>query len=248
MQCFARPFLNLGIRVCSAWKANAVPVIEYAVSQILLANKGFYQLTRLIRKNRESAEDFFTHFKGNYRAKVGILGDGAIGGGVIDELLRHNLNVFVYSITMTSEQAKAKGVRLAGLEEIFSTCDVISNHLANNEETKGIINGKLLLSLPDYATFINTGRGAQVDESALLEVLKKNRTLTAVLDVTYPELPERKSELYTLDNVFLTPHIAGSNGFEIERLAVCMVEEYTRIIKNEPPIYEITKKMLEKMA
>jgi phosphoglycerate dehydrogenase-like enzyme len=90
VQAFARPFIERGIRVFSAWQANALPVVEYAVSQILLANKGFYQSTVRMRENgKKAASSFFKHYPGNYNAKVGILGDGAIGAKVIRELLRH---------------------------------------------------------------------------------------------------------------------------------------------------------------
>lgn len=69
------------------------------------------------------------------------------------------LDIYVFSITMTEEKAENLGVKLAGLDKIFEECDVISNHLANNEKTKGIIGKTLLSKLKDYSTFINTGRG-----------------------------------------------------------------------------------------
>ena len=248
VQAFARPFLERGIRVFSAWIANALPVVEYAVSQILLANKGFYSLIRKTRKDYKGASEYFKNYKGNFDAKVGVLGDGAIGSRVIDRLLSYDLDVHVYSITMTKEQAGQKGVTLATLDEIFQECDVISNHLASNALTKGIINRKLLESMKDYSTFINTGRGAQVDEQALIDVLSKNPTITAVLDVTVPEPPVDGSPLYALDNVFLTPHIAGSAGDEVKRMAEFMAEESEMLACGQQTRYEVTLKMLETMA
>ena len=248
VQSFARPFIERSVRVISAWQANAVPVVEYAVSQILLANKGFYQLIGKTRKDYREAAQFFKGYKGNFGAKVGILGDGAIGSCVIDELLRYKLDVYVFSITMTEQVAKQKGVRLSTLDEIFSECDVISNHLANNKQTEKMISRELLFKMRDYSTFINTGRGAQVDEQALIEVMESNPTLTAVLDVTYPEPPKKDSKLYSLDNVFLTPHIAGSAGDEVRRMAEYVADECERFKTGEPLRYEVTAKMLETMA
>lgn len=248
VQAFARPYLKKGVRVFSAWRANAIPVVEYAVAQIVLANKGFYQTAHRTKADYAQGAEFFRHYKGNYDAKIGILGDGAIGAEVIKRLKEMHLDIYVYSITMTKERAKSLGVKLASLEEIFAECDVISNHLANNEKTQGIINQALLSKLKDYSTFINTGRGAQVDEAALIEKLQANLTVTAVLDVTYPEPPKEDSPLFALRNVILTPHIAGSAGLEVRRMADYMLAESKRFKNGEPCLYEVTLEMLKTMA
>lgn len=248
VQNFARGFLNLGVKVFSAWVANAIPVMEFTVSQILLANKGFFQGLFRIREDYQSAKEFCSNYIGNYNSKIGILGDGAIGTLVIDELLRHHLDVYVYSITMTQEMAKERGVHLCSLKEIFSTCNVISNHLANNEKTVGIINRNLIFSMKDYTTFINTGRGAQIDEDALIECLENNDTITAVLDVTNPEPPLKNSKLYSLPNVIMSPHMAGSYGREVERMAEYMYQEAKRYVKKQKTLYEVTLEMLNIMS
>lgn len=248
VQAFARPFLARGVRVFSAWRANALPVIEYSVSQILLANKGFFALSRRTQADRKAARKLFAAYPGNFGAKVGILGDGAIGSGVIAELLRHRLEILVFSITMSAERSAGLGVRLASLEEIFAECDVISNHLANNAQTVGMLNRALLSSMKPYATFINTGRGAQVDEDALCDKLEADPTVTAVLDVTFPEPPEAGSRLLTLPNVILTPHIAGSSGDEVRRMAEYMLEEAALFEAGKPTRYEVTPAMLDTMA
>ncbi|MCQ2399836.1 MAG: NAD(P)-binding domain-containing protein, partial [Clostridia bacterium] len=217
-------------------------------AQIVLANKGFFAMPNMVKADYKNAQKFFSSYKGNYKTKVGILGDGAIGSQVIDRLKAYRLEVYVYSIQMTEERAKEIGVKLSSLQEIFAECDVISNHLANNEQTKGIINAELIKSMKDYSTFINTGRGAQVDENALIEKLSSNPTVTAVLDVTCPEPPEKDSPLYTLNNVFLTPHIAGSSGNEVWRMAEYMLEESKRFVNGDKSLYEVSLKMLETMA
>lgn len=248
VQKFARPFLNRGVQVFSAWQANAVPVAEYTTAQVLLANKGFYQLSRRTAAGYADAKRYFRAFPGNYRARVGIIGDGAVGSLVIDALRRYELDIDVFSITMTEARAAELGVRLATLEQIFSECDVISNHLANNPQTVGMLNRALISRMKPYATFINTGRGAQVDEAALIDKLTADDTITAVLDVTDPEPPVAGSPLYTLPNVVLTPHIAGSAGNEVQRMGRYMAEESQRWLAGQPCRYEVTVGMLETMA
>ena len=70
----------------------------------------------------------------------------------------------------------------------------------------------------------------------------------AILDVTYPEPPEQDSELYTLANCILTPHIAGSSGNEVRRMGQYMEEEYESFVTNQPCKYEVTLEMLKTMA
>jgi len=248
VQFFARPFLNCGVKVFSAWAANGVPVAEYTVAQILLANKGFFQLCPMMRRQDDSAYRYKNNYPGNFGARIGIIGAGMIGKMVIKMLKRYQLEVVTFDPFLPEEKAAELGVKKCSLEELFATCQVVSNHLANNPQTVGMLNGKLFASMPAYATFLNTGRGAQVVEADLVEVLTKRPDLTAVLDVTFPEPPEKDHPFYHLPNCFLTPHIAGSSGDEVRRMAEYMVEEFNRYLRKEPCLYEVTEKMLETMA
>ena len=246
VQKFARPFLNCGIKVFSAWAANAVPVAEYTVAQIVLANKGFFKTMSFT--DRAAAKKEFENFPGNYNAKVGIIGAGMIGKMVIQRLKDYHLDVLVSSTSMTPEKAAELGVTKASMETIFAECSVVSNHLANNAQTVGVLNKALFEKMPPYATFINTGRGAQVVEPDLIDTLKSRPDLTALLDVTFLEPPEEGSELYTLPNCILTPHIAGSSGNEVRRMGAYMEAEYQSFTQGQPCKYEVSMEMLKTMA
>ena len=100
---------------------------------------------------------------------------------------------------------------------------------------------------PD-ATFINTGRGAQVDEKGLCVALLQKKDRTALLDVTHPEPPKPYSPLWYLPNVFMTPHIAGSLGQEVWRMADYMYKESVALTNNQPLQYEVIAEMLRTMA
>lgn len=248
VQAFARPFLARGVSVHSAWRANGIPVAEVTVSQIVLSNKGFYR--RRVRSRADwNNDDPQYHFPGNYGTKIGILGTGMIGSRVIELLAPYHLDILVFDPFLSDERATSLGVKKASMEEIFSSCNVVSNHIANKPETIGIISRDLLSRMGEYATFINTGRAAQVDMQALIDEMRSHPNRTAILDVTDPtEPPVDDSPLYTLDNVFLTPHIAGSIGYETHRLADFMYEEYKRISQGKEPQHTVTPKMLETMA
>ena len=249
VQYFAEPFLKRNIKVFSSWAANAIPVAEYTVAQIILANKGFYRLSREFKqKDYYTAKNQLSGFPGNYETKLGIIGAGMIGKKVIELLKNYNISIYVFDPFLPDEKAKDLNVTKTSLEEIFANCDVVSNHLANNEQTKGILNYNLFSRMKTNATFINTGRGAQVVENDLIKVLSDRPDITAILDVTFPEPPEKDSLFYTLDNCILTPHIAGSYSNEFRRLGDYMKDEFLLYSQNKPTHYEVTLKMLETMA
>lgn len=249
VQNFARAFLNCGVKVFSAWAANAVPVAEYTVAQIILANKGFYSSSRIMSSlGREAAAKNAGNYPGNYGAKIGIIGAGMIGKLVIEMLKIYKLNILVFDPFLSDEKAAALGVRKVSLEELFASCRVVSNHLANNAQTQGMLNYSHFSSMMKNATFLNTGRGAQVVEQDLIKVLSEREDITAILDVTFPEPPEEGSLFYSLPNCILTPHIAGSSGNEVHRMAEYMLEEFLRYKNNCPCLYEVTAEMLKTMA
>jgi len=96
--------------------------------------------------------------------------------------------------------------------------------------------------------FINTGRGAQVIEEDPIRALKEQPDRTALLDVTYPEPPEKDSPLWTMENVFLSPHIAGSMNNEVSRMGKYMADEYEALATGKACQYEVTLQILETMA
>lgn len=249
VQYFAKPFLDRGVRIFSAQKANAVPVADYTTAQILLANKGFFRTSSVMKtEGYSAAAREGAHYPGNYDTGIGILGAGAIGSLVIERLKALSLEVLVFDPFLPDERAALWGVRKTSLAEIFSSCRVISNHLANNAETRGLLDRRLFESTLPYTTFLNTGRGAQVVEQDLIDVLLVRPDLVAILDVTDPEPPVRGSLLYTLPNCLLTPHIAGSIGREVRRMSAFVLEEYRLFAAKQPCRGEITREMLEILA
>lgn len=249
VQAFARPFLACGVKVFSAWAANAVPVVEYTLAQIILANKGFFAHSREMKKgNREAGKVLKNGYPGNYGENVGIIGVGMIGSQVAERLKAYKLNVLAFDPFLSEEKAEKLGIKKTSLEELFSTCRVVSNHMANNEQTKGMLDYKYFSKMLPYSTFINTGRGAQVVEDDLVRILEERPDVTAILDVTYPEPPHEGHAFYTLPNCFLTPHIAGSLMNETHRMAEYIIDEYNRFKNGDPCLYEVSEKMLETMA
>ena len=249
VQYFARPFLESGVRIFSAASANGVPVAEYSAAQVVLANKGFYQAGRIYQsQGMKAARDYTALMSGNFGAKVGILGAGVIGRQVIRLLHNYRLELLVFDPFLPQEKAQELNVQKAELLEIFAECQTISNHLANNEKTRGMLDYSLFSRMKPGATFINTGRGAQVVEEDLIRALGEEPGRTAVLDVTDPEPVPEGHPFLSLPNVVLTPHIAGSMNEELGRMGIYMRDAFLCYQRGEPSPYEVTLPMLETMA
>ncbi|RST06796.1 hydroxyacid dehydrogenase [Streptomyces sp. WAC05374] len=223
-----------GIAVTSAAAANALPVAEYTLAAILLAGK------RVLRAARRYAElraehDWLSELadSGNHCRTVGIVGASRIGRRVLELLRPFDIHVLLYDPYLTPGEAAALGAVPVGLDELCSRADIVSVHAPQLPSTRHMIGAPQLALMPDGATLINTARGSLVDEGALLPHLTAGR-LHAVLDVTDPELPPPDSPLYTLPNVLLTPHIAGSLGNELHRMADHALDELERYAKGAP--------------
>ncbi|MBR2884011.1 MAG: hydroxyacid dehydrogenase [Clostridia bacterium] len=248
VQYFAKPFLESGVKVFSAFAANAVPVAEYTFAQITLAAKGYFQSAKYYRILPLLSYKFANTATGNFECKVGLIGLGAIGKMVADKLKALDVKVYGCDPFVSKEAAKELGVTLVDMETIFNECDIISNHLANKTELENIFNMKLFKRMKKHSTFINTGRGAQVAEYQLALSLLLHPSRTFVADVLKRETFPYISPIFWVPNAIITPHIAGSTGKEPQRMAYYMMEEMERFIANEPARYEVTLDSLARMA
>ena len=240
-------FWARNIPITSSYAANAVPVAEFAEAQMILALKRAWSHAAAVRASGRYTREGIA---GAYGSTVGIVSLGMIGQLLAKRLQSHDLHVLAYDPFFTQEQSDALNfhVRLCSLETLFAESEVVSLHTPSLPSTRGLITRQLLASLKPYATFINTSRGAVVDEPGLIEVLQQRPDLTALLDVTDPEPPVPGSPLYTLPNVFLTPHIAGSLAGECARMGELAVGECRRFLAGEPLRWAISREQAERMA
>lgn len=244
--CTTEAFWARNIPITSSYAANAVPVAEFTLAQILLCLKKTWQYALAIKRDQAYGANFT--LAGAYGSTVGIISLGMIGRLVCRHLQRFDVQVIAYDPFVTATDAAALGVALCSLEEIFQRADVVSLHTPWLPETVGLITGAHLATMKEGATFINTARGAVVREEEMITVLQARPDLLAILDVTYPEPPAAGSPLYTLPNVILTPHIAGSLGPECQRMGQLVVDELTRFLAGEPLQWAISREQAAVMA
>jgi phosphoglycerate dehydrogenase-like enzyme len=232
-------FWTRGIMVTSAYAMNAIPVSEFTLASILLSLKRTWYY--VLETKRLGAYPKGVKPPGAYGSKVGLISFGMIGRLVRERLRPFDLNVWVYDPFLTPEQAAEFNVTLVSLDDIFRHCDVVSLHTPWLKQTENMICGRHFELMKEGATFINTARGAIVNEPEMIEVLTRRPEVTAMLDVTWPEPPVAGSPLYSLPNVVLTPHIAGSQEHECRRMGQLMIDEFDRWTKGEPMRWVISK-------
>jgi phosphoglycerate dehydrogenase-like enzyme len=230
--CLTDAVWERGISVTSAIEANSLPVAEYTLATILFSLKHGWQLARQTREQRCFVDR--NGAPGCFGSTVGLVSLGRIARILLKLLEPLDLNVIVFDPFLGQEEAAALGVERVSLEELFHRSDVVSVHTPHTPETIGLLTGEHLASMKPGSTFINTSRGTIVRENELIEVASRRSDLQFVLDVTEPESPVSDSALYTLENVVLTPHIAGSAGGECRRMGRWMVQELERYIAGEP--------------
>ena len=231
-----------GIVVSSAYAANAIPVAEYALAATVLSLKHAWSLVCQTRAERNNAIPR-DNAPGCYGSTVGIVSLG-VSGRTYRKLLRpFDLRVLAYDPYLTPVEAQMLDVESVSIAELFRRSDVVSLHAPLLSETVGMITGEHLDAMKPGATFINTARGGIVSHVDLIEVARRRPDLQFVLDVTEPEPLPPDSPLFALDNVVLTPHIAGSIGRECRRMGRYMVEELKRYLAGEPLQWLVTPEL-----
>lgn len=251
IRCFATDaFWKRNIVVTSAFAANSVPVAEWTVAQIILGLKRAFPLSRYYGecKNMDLAQAEAFKMVGVYGSTIGLVSYGSIARLVRQILRAFSVNVAVYDPFLSDADADREEVQKMELNRLFEECDLISLHTPWLPETEGMIQGHHIRRMKAHATFMNTSRGAIVDEPGLFDALLDRPDLQAFLDVTWPEPPAADSPVWTLPNLWLTPHLAGSLGQECGRMGAYMVEEFERYLKGEPLRWQITAERFKTMA
>ena len=221
-----------GIAVSSAADANAGPVVEFTLAAVWLA----------ARRALGSAAAYLDGRLPTYQSRVGadgatigVIGASRIGRGVIARLLAApaGFRVLLADPYVTPPDAEALGATMVDLDELCRASDVVTVHAPDLPETRHLLDARRLGLLRDGASLVNTARGRLIDTDALAAKCATGR-IDAYLDVTDPEPLPRDHPLLHLRNVLITPHIAGAQGSEVQRLGSYALDEVERWTKGQP--------------
>lgn len=236
------------VAVVSAAAANAIPVAQYALAAILWAAKGVFALRERYRATR-GWRNWPREIPGigSLGKTVGIVGASHIGRLVLEWLRPHELTLLLADPTLDDAQARALGATRVSFDDLLTASDVVSLHAPLLPETLGLLDATRLARMRDGAVLVNTARGGLVNAAALEAEVVSGR-LSAVIDTSEPEVLPAGSPLYTLPNVFLTPHIAGSLGSETRRMLDLALDEIERFARGETLRHAVRREDLARIA
>ncbi|MFO1055972.1 MAG: 2-hydroxyacid dehydrogenase [Dongiaceae bacterium] len=228
-----------GVRLVNTPGRNASAVAEFTIGAILAE-------TRLIRAGHEALRQGL--WRGDlYRADrtgtelseltVGLIGYGFVGTRVVKLLKPFGCRILVCDpYKQLTPDDIADGVVMVDLDTLLAQSDVVTLHARVTEETRGFLAAPQFARMKQGATFINTARGPMVDYEALREALESRHLRGAMLETFWQEPPPPDAPLLRLDNVTLTPHIAGASTTTVRIAARMVAEEIRRYLAGEPPV------------
>ncbi|MBO3757786.1 MAG: hydroxyacid dehydrogenase [Thermoproteota archaeon] len=238
-----------GIVVVNAASTIAKSVAEFTLAMILNCLRGIPKyIEAMDKKNWDYKEQKgFTTY--DLRGKIiGIIGFGVVAKELVNLLKPFDVNIIVYDPYSEPKEIALHGAKKVELSELLLTSDIISLHAASTPETYHMLGEKEFRLMKSTAYVINTSRGANIDEKALAKALREKWIAGAALDVFEQEPLQSDSPLYKLDNVFLTPHIAGPSDERRSQLFGTIVKDFKRFFSGERPINEVSYEKLKFLA
>ena len=236
------PATRKGIAVMNTPGGNAVAVAEHTIGLMLSmarflpkANQGMHE-GKWEKKSLQGTE---------LRGKtLGIVGLGKIGLETAKRARAFGMEIVAHDPFVSAAIAKDNGIKLGSLDEVFAASDYLTLHVGLTPQTQNMINAESLKKMKKGVRIVNCARGELIEESALAAALQEGQVAAAALDVFVKE-PLKESALQKLDNVVLTPHIAGSTNEAQEAVGqqiAMQVKEYLKhgVIQNAVNVPSVT--------
>ena len=224
-----------GIVVSYAPNENTISTAEHAFALIL----GLYR--KLPCAHVSTSEGGWDRYnlvgRELYGKTLGILGFGKVGARVAARARAFGMKVIAYDkfLAPLDYTVTETGTQLMSLEDVLSNADIISLHLPRNEDTIGLIDYSRLKLMKTDAVIVNTGRGETIVEKDLARALKEKIISGAGLDVREKEPPE-ESELNHMNNVVLTPHVAGLTVEAQEKVIESVAADVARVLGGQAAV------------
>ena len=230
------------IRVTSSSAAIAVEVAHSTLGWIIIGTKRAMWAS-LATRDGGWRSDMAYSASDMIGSVIGLVGASHVGRNVIRLLKPFNVQTLVYDPYLSEERATELGVEKVDLKELMCRSDVVSIHAPKTDETRHMINADNLKRMKDGAMLINTARGAVINEDDLVAELRTGR-IWAVLDVTDPEPPAEDHAFRSLDNVTLTPHMAGTVQIGRHLIGEYTTNEVRLFAEGKPQKFEVTREQL----
>ncbi|MCL6612055.1 MAG: hydroxyacid dehydrogenase [Peptococcaceae bacterium] len=224
-----------GVPVVFARNANAISVAEYVFAAMLSFSRRLDEATLDVKKGNWNRRRFtLTEL---YGKTLGLIGVGEIGTRLAARARAFGMIMLGYDPYLPPYETVCTemGVEITGLDQVLSRSDFISLHVPLNDDTRNLINRERLSLMKPGAYIINTARGGVINESDLYDALRTGKIAGAALDVMSEE-PPAGSPLLDLDNVILTPHIAGLTEEAQVRTSVLVAREVCKVLQGQTSV------------
>lgn len=228
------PATHQGIAVMNTPGANAVAVAEHTIGLMLSMARFIPRANELTHSGKWEKKSLQgTELRGK---TLGIVGLGKIGLEVAKRAQAFGMEIVAHDPFVSAGLARDNNIRLAALDEVYAASDYLSLHVGLTPQTHNMINAESLRKMKKGVRLVNCARGELIDEAALASALQGGHVGAAALDVFVTE-PLKGSPLQNLQNVVLTPHIAGSTNEAQEAVGqqiALQVKEYLKhgVIQN----------------
>ena len=227
---------NRGVMLSNIPVANKESVAEHVIAMTLSLLKDMRFLDSELRSGNWPMITGSRELKGK---TFGIVGMGAIGIRLAERLLPFEVGMVYHDVRRLPEEREQNlGLTYLPLERLLGVSDVISIHVPLTKDTEKMFSSSAFRKMKDGSILINTSRGEVVDEQALIEAVK-GKGIRAGLDVFPTEPPDFSSELFRLDNVIFSPHIAGVTVESQQRFITETVSNVLRYAQGVDPLYRV---------
>ncbi len=229
-----------GIDVSNAGGAGVIPVAEHTIMLMLAVSKNLIKSDRTMKAGEWIFGECVAKVYELRDKVLGIVGLGKIGAQVARLAHAFGMQIQYFDPYRKDTSDLDFPVKKVPLEELLQTSDYVNIHSLLTPETRKLIGKKQLEMMKPTAYLINTSRGAVVDEEALADILEQKKIRGAGIDVygEHGDPPPKTSRLLKLDNVVLTPHIAGVTAEDLYRnFYVTSLGNIMAVVKGEKPKY-----------
>jgi D-3-phosphoglycerate dehydrogenase len=219
-----------GIPVLTAPAGNTIAAAELTMALLLAVARKVPAADRSMKAGEWDRKSF--NGIELYGKTLGLVGAGRIGGQVAKRARAFGMQVLVYDPYLTPERAMELDVKLAALDEVITSADVLSVHVPLTEATANLVGAPQLASMKKGALLLNVARGGVVNEQALLAALTSGHLAGAALDVYEQEPLPKDSPLRALPNVVMTPHLGASTAEAQQNVAIEIAEAVRNCLAN----------------
>lgn len=230
---------EMGVEVCNNSPAIANSVAEHAISLMLLVYKRLEQGIAGVKEGTwqgpAKGGEHGTLYELAERT-VGIVGLGNIGSRVAKRLTGFETTTLYHDVReFDPEYERSLNLQRVSFDELLERSDIVTAHVPLNSRTRKMFSTREFAAMRDSAVFINTCRGPVHDETALIKALRNGDIAAAGLDVFEQEPVSLDNPLLHMDNVVVTPHLAGSTEERVDRALVFSFENARRVLNGETP-------------